>query len=677
MVPDLSRLLAPRRIAVIGGGVWCANVITQCRRFPGATDLVAVHPSKSEVAGCPAVRDIAALPWPPDAAFVGVNREASVTVVRALAERGAGGAVCFASGFAEAGAEMAGAADLERDLLRAAGAMPILGPNCYGFLNYLDGAGLWPDEHGGAPVSSGVAIITQSSNMAINLTMQNRGLPLAYVVTAGNQAQLDQAAIGQALLADDRVTALGLHVEGIRDPAALFDLARAAAALGKPIIALKVGSSEEARIASLSHTASLAGSADGASALFARLGIGEVRTLTEFLETLKMLHWYGPLPEASLTSASCSGGEASLMADTGLRHGVRVPPLDHATRAALREALGPRVALSNPLDYHTYIWGDVERMAGVFAAIADAAPGLACVIADFPDPARCDGTAWDCVIAAVARVAATGRRIALVATLPEGLPDGVRQRAEGAGVATFRCLDDLAVAIRTAARCGTPHTIPPVAPRPPDRPAPMTEAKAKADLAAHGLAVPRARRAEGRIALAAALREVGLPAVIKAEGLVHKTERGGVVFATESPLSAMSAATSMPCDSWLVEERIEGTVVELLVGVTCDPAHGYLLTLGAGGIESELRRDTTHLLLPVTGADIQAALDRLALAPLLDGYRGRPAADRGAIAQAVLAVQTYVMARIGRLAEVEINPLICTPDRAVAVDALITLGETE
>lgn len=677
MVPGLSRLLSPRRIAVVGGGVWCANVILQCRKFGFSGEVIAVHPYRDEVEGCPAVREIGALPWSPDAAFVGVNREATVTAVRALAGLGAGGAVCFASGFAEAGAELDGATALQQALRGAAGSMPVLGPNCYGFLNYLDGVGLWPDQHGGARVDGGVAVITQSSNMAINITMQTRALPLAYVVTAGNQAQLDQAVLGMALLSDDRVTALGLHIEGVRDPLALQELARHAAALGKPIIALKVGHSEEARVATLSHTASLVGRAEGASALFARLGIGEVRSLTEFLETLKLLHCFGSLPEASLASASCSGGEASLMADTGLRHGIRFPPLDGPTRSALRTALGPRVALSNPLDYHTYIWGDVDRMAAVFAALAGSGVALACVIADFPDPARCEVSAWECVVEALARVVRSGGRIALAVTMPEGLPDPVRDRAEAAGVPTFRGLDDLAGAIRAAARCGRPAGACLLPPRAPVAAAPLTEAAAKSALSACGLAVPRARRAEGKIGLAAALRQVGEPAVIKAEGIAHKTERGGVVFMTDGPMAAMSAAVAMPCDSWLVEERITGAVAELLVGVTCDPSHGYLLTLGAGGVESELRRDTTHLLLPVTEAEILAALDRLVLSPLLNGYRGRPAAKLAAIAQAVLAVQTYVMAEHGRLAEVEINPLICTPDRAVAVDALITLGETE
>jgi acetyl-CoA synthetase len=131
----------------------------------------------------------------------------------------------------------------------------------------------------------------------------------------------------------------------------------------------------------------------------------------------------------------------------------------------------------------------------------------------------------------------------------------------------------------------------------------------------------------------------------------------------------------MPATSFLVEEQVTGTVAELLVGVVCDPASGYVLTLGAGGTLTELLRDQTSLLLPASAADIRAALLRLRIAPLLNGYRGKPGADIDAIVAAVLAVQAYVAAHPGRIAEVEINPLLCAPDRAVAVDALVRKGE--
>lgn len=352
---DLSRLLQPASIAVIGGGVWCENVVHQCRAIGFRGSIWPVHPQRSEIAGLPVFQSLSALPSAPDAAFIGVNRTLTIQMVADLAEMGAGGATCFASGFREAQLESQDGADLQDQLRAVAKDMSVLGPNCYGFINYLDGVALWPDQHGGLRVDSGAAIVTQSSNVAINLTMQHRSVPLAYVVTVGNQAQTGFAEIGQALLVDPRVSCLGLYIEGIGDLRAFEALAVHARRMGKPIVALKTGHSPQARAGAISHTASLTGSGAGARALFARLGIAEVTGLETFLETLKLLHVTGALPSRRIASLSCSGGEASLMADSALELNLEFPPLSPPQKDALRAALGSMVALANPLDYHTYI----------------------------------------------------------------------------------------------------------------------------------------------------------------------------------------------------------------------------------------------------------------------------------------------------------------------------------
>ena len=277
----LSRFFSPMAITVIGGGTWCESVVRQCRDTGFAGPIWPVHPKKSEVGGLPAYPDLAALPGVPDAAFIGVNRELSVQIAGELSAMGCGGAVCFAAGFSEAVSELADGDALQAQLVAAAGGMRILGPNCYGIVNALDGVALWPDRHGMAPVDSGVAVIGQSSNVLINLSMQRRGLPLAAVVAAGNQAQTSMADLGIALLEDPRITALGLHIEGISDLPAFEGLARRAQELGKPIVALKVGSSQQAQEAAVSHTASLTGSDAGARALLRRLGMAQVDTPSE------------------------------------------------------------------------------------------------------------------------------------------------------------------------------------------------------------------------------------------------------------------------------------------------------------------------------------------------------------------------------------------------------------
>ena len=202
-VSGLERLLNPRSIAVIGGKE-AERVVEQCDKLGFSGTIWPIHPTRQSMLGRPCLRSIDALPQAPDAAYVAVNRELSIRMVEDLAAIGAGGAVCYAAGFAEADQENKGSQDLQQRLISAAGDMPIIGPNCYGFVNSLERVALWPDQHGAKPRERGVAILTQSSNIAINLTMQRRGLPLAMVMTVGNQAQLGLSRLGMALLQDER-----------------------------------------------------------------------------------------------------------------------------------------------------------------------------------------------------------------------------------------------------------------------------------------------------------------------------------------------------------------------------------------------------------------------------------------------------------------------------------------
>ncbi|MEY3003168.1 MAG: hypothetical protein RLZZ491_344 [Pseudomonadota bacterium] len=675
----LSRLLRPGSIAVIGGGAWCANVIAECRKIGFSGPVWPVHPTKREIAGLRAYASIADLPAAPDASFIGVNRQASIDALRALSGRGAGGAVCFASGFRESAQETGDGAALEAALVDAAGSMRILGPNCYGFLNLLDGAVLWPDQHGALRSARGVALITQSSNIAINLTMQMRGLPLAYVVTAGNQAQTGLAEIATALLDDPRVTALGLHIEGIGDLAGFEAMARRAQAARKPIVVVKAGASDQARMAAVSHTGALAGSDAGADALFARLGIARVAALADLLETLKILHVVGPLEGPQIASMSCSGGEAGLMADLAMGVGLAYPALTPRQHQDLRAALGPKVALANPLDYHTYIWGDEAAITRTFTAMMAPHLAMGVVVLDFPRPDRCDGAAWDLVVNAVAATrAATGRPMAILASLPETMPEAVAADMIARGIVPLAGLREGLAAIAAAARIGAQRALaaPLALPGPePLAPRLLTEADAKALLAAHGVAVPRGVVATTPAAAADAARSLGTPVVLKALGHAHKTEIGAVALGLEHADAVATAAARMGGDQFLVEDMVTGAIAEILVGVLRDPAHGYVMTIGAGGVWAEILGDRVSVLLPATRADIDAALGRLRLAPVLRGYRGKPAADRAALVRAIEALQDCALAQAGRLVELEVNPLIVTADRAVAVDALVQLGE--
>ena len=668
---DLSCLLRPRSIAIIGGGAWCRAVLHQLSKSGFSGDIWPVHPKGGEINGTRVYKSLTDLPSAPDASFIGINRTATIDVVQALSDIGAGGAVCFASGFAE----VEDGADLNAALLAAAGKMPILGPNCYGMINNCDGALLWPDQHGCTPVERGVAILTQSSNIAINLTMQSRALPISYVITCGNQAQTTQAEIALGMLDDPRVTAIGLHIEGFGDIAAWQALARAAADKNIPLIALKVGKSSQAQSATISHTASLAGSDAGAAALLERFGIARVDDLATFLETLKILHAAGPLPSGNIASISCSGGEASLTADLAQDLNLTFPPLTNAQRDALFIALGPKVSLANPLDYHTYIWRDADAMTATFSAMIDPDLALTLLIVDFPRADRCDPTDWDCTVQAALRTrAATGANIAMVATLPELMPEAVAQTLLAGGVIPLNGLREALAATQAAHRRRPTDLHIDLSVARDTQPAiDLTEADAKTRLSQFGLKVPQQIVTDD--IRNAPLDTLRYPVALKGIGIAHKTEAGAVLLDLNSTSEVIAAAQAMPVTQFLIEEMVTGTVAELLIGIVKDPAHGFVLTVGAGGILTEILQDTFSLLVPTSPKALEQSLKRLKCYKILAGYRGKPAADLAAIVDAILAMQDYVLANLDRIEEIEVNPLICTQSSAIAVDALIRIAK--
>jgi acyl-CoA synthetase (NDP forming) len=655
----LDRLLRPRHIAVLGAG-WALNVIDQCQKMGFKGPVWPVHPTKSEIGGLKAYASLADLPEPPDATFVGVNRFATMEVVAELSAMGAGGAICFASGWEEAGE-----AGLQDRLVAAAGEMPILGPNCYGVINYLDGALLWPDQHGGIRVENGVALVSQSSNIVINLGMQQRGLPVAYVACLGNAAVVGLAELTGALLDDPRVTAVGLYIEGIDDAPAFAALAEKARAMGKGVVAIKSGKTELSRTAAASHTASLAGGGAASSAFLRQIGVAEVNTPSELIETLKIFHVHGPQIGTRICSLSCSGGEAGLVADLAAPYGIDFPPVPQATHDRLFAVLGEIPTISNPLDYHTFIWGDGPKTSEVFSAMLEAYDAGIYII-DSPRADRCDPTGYDPAFRAIVDAQKLTGKIALpVASMSENFGESRVQSMMAEGVCALLGLETALAAIKAA------QTAPGIAGW---RPAPalalretrlLSEAEGKALLAEAGVAVPRA--ASGTQLAALELAGLTPPYVLKGLGFAHKTEAGAVRLG----LSTLEGQPEMPgATGYLVEEMVTGAVAEVLLGLQRDPVYGVTLTLGMGGVTAEVLADTVTLVLPVTEAQVLEAAKGLRLWPLLDGYRGRPKADMQAVAAMAVRLGTLMLGDES-LEEIEINPVMVRENGAVAVDALI------
>lgn len=686
---NLERLLRPRSLALIGGGA-LERAVHACERVAYRGDLWLVNPRRGRIAGRPCFAAIAQLPAAPDAAFVAVARETAVGVISELSAMGAGGAVCYASGFAEAGAH---GRHMQKTLGRAAGEMALVGPNSIGLLNYLDGTAVWREIHGGHRVASGAAVISQSGNFALKITFNERSLPLAYVVSVGNEAVLDVADFLAALVADSRVTAVGLFLEGVARVDSFDRACMRALDKGIPIVALKAGGSERGASVVTSHTASLAGPDTLYDALFERLGIVRAHTTGEFVETLKYLSLSQKRNARRIAILTCSGGDSAVAADLAEAAGLHLPALSDETRAALCAQLPDRVHIGNPLDFFGPAWGDRGALRHCFVTVMrDPEVDAVLLLLDYPTsvpPPLADP--WNaCIDALVAAQRESGCPALVAATLPEFLPEYARRKLITAGIVPLQGIEDAIQAI--GARIGRAQVqlgpakqvrsqqrhLPAAAPLP-QPPRRLDEWTSKLELERAGL-----RRPPGVVCsleqAPAAAAAVGFPVVVKAlaSGLVHKSDAGAVQLDLSDRGQVIHALERMRhlSERFLVEAMVREVVAEVFVGVMREEGLGLALVLGSGGRLADLVNDVQRLLLPVERADIARALDRLKCSRLLSGYRGQPPGDRDSLLDAAAAVAAYAEATRHRLHALEINPLaVLIPGRGCLVlDASLSLA---
>jgi acyl-CoA synthetase (NDP forming) len=688
---DLSRLLSPKSIAFVGGRI-AEMTIERCLGLGYRGTILPVHPSRKTVAGVRCYPSVDALPQVPDAAYIGVRRDLTVEIVGRLAALGAGGCVCYAAGFAEVGEEGRGFQDR---LIEASGDMPLVGPNCFGFVNHLEDCALWPYLFGGGHVEQGVALISQSGNIAMNLSMNDRSVRFTHVIGTGNQAVLGPGDYLDALLNDDRVRAVGMYLEGLDDIEGFSRAAIRALDKGVPIVVLKVGRTDAGVAQVGTHTSSLSGSDALYDALFDRLGVIRVDSLNRLLETLKIFDLSGPLAGRRLLTMSCSGGEAAILADLTQDHGLETPPFSERQTQDLYEQFDNYVTVSNPFDYNTSIWGDRAAMERCFTTSMSGDHDAALLIYDHPTVEADPVEEWLAALEAfVAAHRATGMRAYAVCTITELLPENLRDRLIAGGVTPLQGLEDALFALSAAATYSEKQkrgadnapTVTHTSTQARPDAAFCDESESKRRLAAAGLTVPR-----GEVGTADDLpglaNHIGYPVVVKALGanFIHKTEMGAValnlqhaeeVAASVKQIASCAAERGHRIDRFLVERMATDVVAELIVGIQWDPQFGHALVIGSGGTLAELVADTASLLLPATRQSVQEALMSLKVGHLLTGFRGAPAGDIPAAVDAILAVADFATKNAATLCELDVNPLIIlrAGKGVVAADALIRMG---
>lgn len=687
---NLNRLLSPRHIAVIGGRD-AEIVIRECRRAGFDGPIWPVNPKRERLEDLACVASVNDLPEAPDAVFLAIPPAAALTVVAELAVMGAGGIVCFTAGFGGVGQE-GGASD--QPLVDVAGDMAIVGPNCYGLINYLNRVALWPFEHGGDCPGYGAAIITQSGMLSSDITMNQRSVPLAFMISAGNQSVLTLEDYLDVLCEYDGVKVIGLHIEGIKDVAAFSKAAVKAQALGKPVVAMKTGKSEIGSNLTVSHTGSLSGAYDCYQALFRRLCIIEVNHPAQFLETLKFLTISGIPADDRLVAFTCSGGGATMVADYAHQIGLRLNPASADVADKLASLLPDIATVSNPLDYTTPIWGQPEKTLPVFSTAMSDPHDVSLLVQDYPHPDLDDSKHFylnDALVFAQA-AAAKGIPHAVCSTLSENMDKATRVTLIQKGVTPLQGISEGMDAIRAAVTYGKQqnklrdHATYFVDTEEIGATSIRDEISIKESLAAAGLSVPDSTSMSVSATddqVRARAENLPYPQVLKyvSNSIQHKTEVGAVTVGLDSAEALVTAASKMrervaaqglaaANDKFLLEAQSTVPIVELLFSIRTDAQFGLVLTLGAGGTLVELLDDTVTLILPTARWELAEALDSLKISTLLNGHRGKQSVKREVLLASLQKLIDYVVQHAGDIVELEINPLFVYHEEVVIIDAL-------
>jgi acetate---CoA ligase (ADP-forming) len=691
---NLRRLLSPGNAVFIGGND-ADFAARQCAEAGFKGPIWGVSPRRETMGGQPCFAMIEELPHPPDIVFLATPKSVAVEAVEALRKADAGGVVCYTAGFGETGAE---GAKLEAELIDAAGDMALVGPNCSGLNNFIDDAPLWPFPFKFSHEDRGVAFITQSGMLGNTMTLNQRSVPFAYIISAGNQAVLGIEDYLNVLVDNPTVTAIGLYIEGLRDIPGFTDAALLALEKNIPIVALKAGTSEIGSRLTVTHTGSLSGTDDLYQALFDRLGIIRVTSPIALLETLKLLTVSGAPKGNRIAAFTASGGDCAMIADGGEPRGLLFPQPSEKISKVLTQQLPPIATVSNPLDYTTPLWGHEEPLHDVMTTMFKDGYDAAVIVQDYPvnqsadylEPYHTDARAF----ARATREA--GIPAAVCTGLSENIDQKTRETLIASGVAPLQGIEETLDALAGAAKYGARREyvmasnslddlrLPPVPPMS-GNPETLDEWQGKQLIREAGISVPEGRRCDGASAPAAA-EEIGFPVVVKLVSalLPHKTEAGAVKIGLQNGMQVAEAvkeiaasvadyAPDVVCEEYLVERMVAKPVAELVVGIQNDPQFGQTLIIGTGGTLVELVRDAKTLLLPTDRQTVSNTVSSLKISMMIDGYRGQAAGDREALIDAIMNLTRFAAANRGKLAELDINPLMVLEQGVCAVDVLMRM----
>ena len=680
MSKNFKKLFQPKSLAIVGG-YWADFVVQGNRKLGFKGPIWRINPNRKSYKKNKYYKNIKELPGIPDCVYIGVSRDLTVDVIKDFQSIGTGGAVCLASRFSETNSKEG--LKKTKQLIKNAKDMPFLGPNCYGFINYLDKVSVWSDQVAGEPAKKGIAFICQSGTIGNTISFNERSLPLGYIISVGNQTCITIEDIIDYTLNDKRITAIGIYAESFTNIDLFFRVLKKAKEKSIPIAIVKVGRSKIASDTIMSHTGSLSGKEDIYDTIFKQMGVTRCNSLSELSETLKMFHTAGVLKNNKISIMGPSGGDMAMIGDLSDELSIEYSDIPKSITNSLKKVNHEGVIISNPFDLQTYNWNDPKSLRKTFDLMFKANFDFIALMLDFPNMKDCDVEEWEAIVDQyILSNKSKKTKTALIASLPETLPKHIRDKCLREGIVPLQGLQEALFAINSSIvvkkAWAKSNSLKKIKYKKCNKKIIKTynEFQSKNILHKYGIKIPNSILSN-RSDIIKDSKKIGFPVVLKinSKKIIHKTELKGVFTNIDSETEVKKSIKHLSKlgNSFLIEKMIKNKVAEMIIGIKVDDQFGPLIIIGSGGIYTELLKDSVTLLLPLTKQIVLDAINNLKISKLLYGYRGKAKGDINALVKTVLKLGKFVEKNASNLIEADINPLIiCNKGKGViAADALI------
>ncbi len=683
---NIDRFFKAKSVVFIGGKEIFVPIRELKRRgFKGK--IFVVNPKRLKIENYKCLRKISDLPLSPDAAFIAVPASEVISTVKELKAMRCKGIVCYSAGFKETGKT---GKYLEDSLIKECGDMPLIGPNCYGFINFSDDVALWPFSHKGARCKKGIALITQSGMLSSDIIMATRSLPISFMVSVGNQAVTKIEDLIFYFCKKTEVSCIAIHIEGISDLTKFVEASKFSFNACKPIIVYKTGRSQIGKRIAKSHTGSLSGNNEVYSALFKQLAITEVHDPIQLLETAKLFSISSPIKTNRILAFTCSGGGAAMVADNAEELKLRLPDFSKSQKTSLKKVLPKIATISNPLDYTTPIWGILEKTGPVFKLALKNKYSTAILVQDFPNAQINDTEKFylNDTRAFINECKLAGYTPIICSTLPENINEDIGNKILKLGgvpmQGIFNCLKAIKHLLdyynfNNKKEIQSFH----LAHYKSYKSKFMTEYDGKLQIKAKGIKVPFGRIIDDSKVLEKEKVQFPLALKFTTPTVLHKTEMGAVELNINNhedlvkkylKMKKKVGKKSIENGSFFIEEMLPTPIAEMFLSIRQDKVFGDILVLGMGGSLTELYRDIKTFILPTSKKYISKEIKKMKFFKLINGFRNKRKVDLDMLTREILKIVKFHQEEGNRCDCIEINPVFVYENTIIASDCVLCTG---